>query len=177
MRVDNEEAVFNVYKAIQLPRQYEELSMISVMEIDEQLITPSVYLQDSLEKTIVLFESLEINHEVEEMKHTLNATYEYIKGFNPFFQGLRLPGKAFLMLWPLCALCAIPQIGRFEITGNVIVDALILGLFNVLAASLITAGCIALEKNTEIDKGLITVWLIGSFFLAVIIRAIIWALE
>ncbi|XP_075077572.1 uncharacterized protein LOC107809821 [Nicotiana tabacum] len=84
MRVDNEEAVFNVYKAIQLPRHYEELSMISVMEIDEQLITPNVYLQDSLEKTIVLFESLEINDEVEEMKHTLNATCEYIKGLNPF---------------------------------------------------------------------------------------------
>ncbi|XP_070009585.1 uncharacterized protein [Nicotiana sylvestris] len=74
MRVDNEEAVFNIYKAIQLPRQYEELSMISIMEIDEKLITPSVYLQDSIKKAIVLFESLEINDEVEEMKYTLNTT-------------------------------------------------------------------------------------------------------
>ncbi|XP_070020349.1 uncharacterized protein [Nicotiana sylvestris] len=39
---------------------------------------------DSLEKAIVLFESLEINDEVEEMKHNLNATCEYVKGFNPF---------------------------------------------------------------------------------------------
>ncbi|XP_070035756.1 uncharacterized protein [Nicotiana tomentosiformis] len=35
MRVDNEEAVFNVYKAIQLPRHYEELSMITVVEVDK----------------------------------------------------------------------------------------------------------------------------------------------
>ncbi|XP_070015225.1 uncharacterized protein [Nicotiana sylvestris] len=73
MRVDNEEAVFNVYKAIQLPRHYEGLSMISVMEMDEQFIAPSVYLKYSLEKAIVLFESLEINNEVEEIKHILNA--------------------------------------------------------------------------------------------------------
>ncbi|XP_070029058.1 uncharacterized protein [Nicotiana sylvestris] len=51
-----------------------ELSMISVMEMDEQLIAPSVYLKDSLEKAIVLFESLEINDEVEEMKHILNVS-------------------------------------------------------------------------------------------------------
>uniref|UniRef100_A0A1S4AT46 Uncharacterized protein n=1 Tax=Nicotiana tabacum TaxID=4097 RepID=A0A1S4AT46_TOBAC len=71
MRVDNEEAIFNVYKAIQLPDHYEELSMISVMEMDEQLITPSVYLKDSLEKAIVLFESLEINDEEEKLLRVL----------------------------------------------------------------------------------------------------------
>ncbi|XP_070029787.1 uncharacterized protein [Nicotiana sylvestris] len=84
MRVDNEEVAFNVYKAIQLPRHYEELSMISVMEMDDQLIAPSVYLKDSLEKAIVLFESLDINDEFEEMKHILNASCEYMKGLNPF---------------------------------------------------------------------------------------------
>ncbi|XP_009795688.1 uncharacterized protein [Nicotiana sylvestris] len=35
LRVDSKEAVFNVYKAIQLPRHYEELSMISVVEVDD----------------------------------------------------------------------------------------------------------------------------------------------
>ncbi|XP_070028723.1 uncharacterized protein [Nicotiana sylvestris] len=35
LRVDDEEAVFNVYRAIQLPRHYEELSMISVLKADE----------------------------------------------------------------------------------------------------------------------------------------------
>uniref|UniRef100_A0A1U7Y1I8 Uncharacterized protein LOC104242465 n=1 Tax=Nicotiana sylvestris TaxID=4096 RepID=A0A1U7Y1I8_NICSY len=84
MRGDNEEVVFNVYKTIQLPRHYEELSMISVMDMDEKIIAPTVYLKDSLEKEIVLFESLKINNEVEEMKHILNASCEYMKGLNPF---------------------------------------------------------------------------------------------
>ncbi|XP_075074414.1 uncharacterized protein LOC142162016 [Nicotiana tabacum] len=35
LRVDDEEAVFNVYRVIQLPRHYEELSMIFVVEDDE----------------------------------------------------------------------------------------------------------------------------------------------
>uniref|UniRef100_A0A1S4B870 Reverse transcriptase/retrotransposon-derived protein RNase H-like domain-containing protein n=1 Tax=Nicotiana tabacum TaxID=4097 RepID=A0A1S4B870_TOBAC len=48
--------------------------------MDEQLIDPSVYLKDSLEKEIVLFESLEINDEVEEMTHILNASCEFMKG-------------------------------------------------------------------------------------------------
>ncbi|XP_070015703.1 uncharacterized protein [Nicotiana sylvestris] len=41
-------------------------------------------IKDSLEKAIVLFESLEINDEVEEMKHILNASCEYMKGLHPF---------------------------------------------------------------------------------------------
>ncbi|XP_070002946.1 uncharacterized protein [Nicotiana sylvestris] len=52
------------------------LSMLSQIQLNIPL--------DSLEKAIVLFESLEINDEVEEMKHNLDATCEYIKGFNPF---------------------------------------------------------------------------------------------
>ncbi|XP_070021885.1 uncharacterized protein [Nicotiana sylvestris] len=58
VRVDNGEVVFNVYKAIQLPRHCEKLCMISAMEMDGQIISPSVYLKDFLEKAIVLFESL-----------------------------------------------------------------------------------------------------------------------
>ncbi|XP_075108836.1 uncharacterized protein LOC142180687 [Nicotiana tabacum] len=58
LRVDDEEAVFNVYRAIQLPRHYEELSMISVVEADEQILYPSVYLDDSLEKALMLLDSL-----------------------------------------------------------------------------------------------------------------------
>ncbi|XP_019264123.1 PREDICTED: uncharacterized protein LOC109241796 [Nicotiana attenuata] len=70
MRVDNEEAVFNVYKAIQIPH-YEELSMIYVVEVDEQLLETSVYLDDSLEKALMLFDSLEIDDEVEEIEEKL----------------------------------------------------------------------------------------------------------
>ncbi|XP_070021403.1 uncharacterized protein [Nicotiana sylvestris] len=84
MRVDNEEAVFNVYKAIQLPRNYEELSMISVVEVDEQLLDTSVYLDNSLEKALMLFDSLEIDYEVEEMMHILDASCAYMQGLNLF---------------------------------------------------------------------------------------------
>ncbi|XP_075073972.1 uncharacterized protein LOC107782338 [Nicotiana tabacum] len=43
--VDDEEAVFNVYRAIQLPRHCEELSMISVEEMMHILDTSCEYLQ------------------------------------------------------------------------------------------------------------------------------------
>ncbi|XP_070036801.1 uncharacterized protein [Nicotiana tomentosiformis] len=78
MRVDNKEAVFNVYRAIQLPRHYEELSTISVMVLDEQLIDTSVYLDDSLEKALMLFDSLEIDDDVEEMMNILDASCDYM---------------------------------------------------------------------------------------------------
>ncbi|XP_019246495.1 PREDICTED: uncharacterized protein LOC109226151, partial [Nicotiana attenuata] len=84
MRVDNKEAVFNVYKAIQLPRHYEELSMISIVEVDEQLFDTGVYLDDSLENVIMLFDSLEIDDAVEEMMHILNASCAYMRGLNLF---------------------------------------------------------------------------------------------
>ncbi|XP_070032479.1 uncharacterized protein [Nicotiana tomentosiformis] len=90
MMVDNEEAVFNVYKAIQLPRHYEELSMISVVEVDEQLMDTSVYLDDSLEKALVLFDSLEIDDEEEKLlrvlhehKRAIGWMMSDIKGISP----------------------------------------------------------------------------------------------
>ncbi|XP_070008507.1 uncharacterized protein [Nicotiana sylvestris] len=51
-----------------------------IMRVDNE----EVVFNDSFEKAIVLFESLEINDEVEEMKHILNASCEYMKGLNPF---------------------------------------------------------------------------------------------
>nr|XP_016473344.1 PREDICTED: uncharacterized protein LOC107795262 [Nicotiana tabacum] len=84
MRMDNEEVVFNSYKAIQLPCHYEEFSMISVVEVDGKLINMSVYLDDSLEKALMLFDSLEIDDKVEEMMHNLDASYTYIHRLNPF---------------------------------------------------------------------------------------------
>ncbi|XP_070028953.1 uncharacterized protein [Nicotiana sylvestris] len=84
LRVDDEEAVFNVYRAIQLPRHYEELSMISVVEADEQIHYPSVYLDDSLEKTLMLLDSLGADEEVEEMMHILDTSWAYLQGTHPF---------------------------------------------------------------------------------------------
>ncbi|OIT35392.1 hypothetical protein A4A49_61978, partial [Nicotiana attenuata] len=58
--------------------------MISVVEVDEQLLNTSVYLDDSLEKALMLFDSLEINEEVEEMMHILDASCAYMQGTHPF---------------------------------------------------------------------------------------------
>ncbi|XP_070047068.1 uncharacterized protein [Nicotiana tomentosiformis] len=86
MRVDNEEAVFNVYKTIQLPRHYEKLSMIPVVEVDEQLLDTSVYLDDSLEKALMLFDNLIIDDEVVEMMHILDASCAYMQGIHPLLE-------------------------------------------------------------------------------------------
>nr|XP_009757591.1 PREDICTED: uncharacterized protein LOC104210390 [Nicotiana sylvestris] len=84
LRVDDEEPVFNVYKAIQLPRHYEELSMISVVEADEQIQYLSVYLDNSLEKALMLLDSLGADEEVEEMMHILDTSCAYMQGIHPF---------------------------------------------------------------------------------------------
>ncbi|XP_070020569.1 uncharacterized protein [Nicotiana sylvestris] len=84
LRVDDEEAVFNVYKAIQLPRHYEKLSMIFVVEADEQIQYPSVYLDDSLEKALMLLDSPGADEEVEEMMHILDISCVYMQGIHPF---------------------------------------------------------------------------------------------
>jgi len=78
LRVDNEEAVFNVYRAIQLPRHYEDLSMIFVVKINEPAVEPSVFKQDALEKSLMLFNHLELEEEVEEMLQSFDASCEYI---------------------------------------------------------------------------------------------------
>ncbi|XP_075074576.1 uncharacterized protein LOC142162155 [Nicotiana tabacum] len=84
LRVEDEEAIFNVYKAIQLPRHYEELSMISIVEADEQIYDPSAFLDDSLEKALMLFDSLGNDEEVEEMMHILDTSCAYMQGIHPF---------------------------------------------------------------------------------------------
>nr|XP_009768167.1 PREDICTED: uncharacterized protein LOC104219225 [Nicotiana sylvestris] len=56
--VDNVKAVFNVYNAIQLPRHYKDLAMISVIEKEEEKNDVGVYLDDSLEKELMAFAAL-----------------------------------------------------------------------------------------------------------------------
>ncbi|XP_075080506.1 uncharacterized protein LOC142166005 [Nicotiana tabacum] len=84
LRVDDEEAVFNVYRAIQLPRHYEELSMIFVVEADEQIHYPNVYLDNSLEKALMFLDSLGVDEEVEEMMQILDTSCAYLQGTHPF---------------------------------------------------------------------------------------------
>ncbi|XP_070021737.1 uncharacterized protein [Nicotiana sylvestris] len=59
-------------------------------EFETVALTEECTSRDSLEKAIVLFESLDINDEVEEMKHILNASCEYMKGSHPF-EPLNMP--------------------------------------------------------------------------------------
>lgn len=57
MRVKNEETVFNVYQVIQLPRHYEDVAMIFVLEVDEPILGPSEFKDDVLEETLMFFQS------------------------------------------------------------------------------------------------------------------------
>nr|XP_009772678.1 PREDICTED: uncharacterized protein LOC104223022 [Nicotiana sylvestris] len=86
LRVDNEEAVFNVYRDIQLPRHYEDLSMISVVEINKPVVDPSAFIDDALEKALMLFNHLELEEEEEKLlrvlrehKHAIGWTMSDIK--------------------------------------------------------------------------------------------------
>nr|XP_009774766.1 PREDICTED: uncharacterized protein LOC104224764 [Nicotiana sylvestris] len=92
LRVDDKEAVFNVYRAIQLTRHYEQLSVISVVEANEQIHYPSVYLDDSLEKALMLLDSLGVDEEEEKLlrvlrehKRALGWTMSDIKGISIAF--------------------------------------------------------------------------------------------
>ncbi|XP_070046948.1 uncharacterized protein [Nicotiana tomentosiformis] len=58
--------------------------IIKMREVDEQLIDTSVYIDDSLEKALMLFDILEIDDEVEGMMHILDASCAYMQGLNPF---------------------------------------------------------------------------------------------
>lgn len=53
MRVDNVEAFFNMYKAIQLSSDYEDLAIKSMVEKDEERSVMGVYLDDTLEKSLM----------------------------------------------------------------------------------------------------------------------------
>lgn len=92
MRLDNKETVFNVYKAIHFPHHYEDLHMISIVEVDESVLGSIVCLENSIDKLLMLFDNIEFDVEVEELMHIQNASYEYIK-YEPQFEPLdRLSG-------------------------------------------------------------------------------------
>ncbi|XP_019241795.1 PREDICTED: uncharacterized protein LOC109221806 [Nicotiana attenuata] len=71
-------------KQSNFPCHYEELSMISVVEADEQILDTSVYQDDSLEKALMLFNSMGNDEEVEEMMHILDTSCAYMQGIHPF---------------------------------------------------------------------------------------------
>ena len=58
--------------------------MISVVEADEQIHYPNVYLDDSLEKALILLDSLGVDEEVEEIMQILDTSCAYLQGAHPF---------------------------------------------------------------------------------------------
>nr|XP_009626184.1 uncharacterized protein LOC104116921 [Nicotiana tomentosiformis] len=112
LRVDNEEAVFNVYRAIQLLRHYEDLAMISVVKINEPAVEPSVFKEDALEKTLMLFNYLELEQEVVEMFQILGASCEYIRErsqFEPLDRPIGLPPRPSVEEAPKLELKPLPS--------------------------------------------------------------------
>nr|XP_016477412.1 PREDICTED: uncharacterized protein LOC107798892 [Nicotiana tabacum] len=111
LRVENKEAVFNVYRAIQLPRHYEDLAMISLVKINEPAIEPSAFKEDALENALMLFNHLELEEEVEEMLQILDASCEYIRErsvFEPLDRPSGLPPRPLVGEAPKLELNPLP---------------------------------------------------------------------
>nr|XP_009589401.1 uncharacterized protein LOC104086774 [Nicotiana tomentosiformis] len=121
LRVDNEEAVFNVYRAIQLPHHYEDLAMISVVEINELAVEPRAFKEDALEKALMLFNHLELEEEVEEMLYILDASCEYIRErtqFEPLDRPIGPPPKPSVEEAPKLELKPLPSHLHYSYLGN-----------------------------------------------------------
>ncbi|XP_070041522.1 uncharacterized protein [Nicotiana tomentosiformis] len=119
--VDNEEAVFNVYRAIQLPRHYEDLAMISVVEINELAVEPSAFKEDALEKAFMLFNHLELEEEIEKMLQILDASCEYIRErtqFEPLDRPICPPPKPSVEEAPKLELKPLPSHLHYAYLGN-----------------------------------------------------------
>ncbi|XP_075088297.1 uncharacterized protein LOC142170315 [Nicotiana tabacum] len=64
----------------------------AIIKADEKIQSPSVYLDDSLEKALMLLDSLGDYEEVEEMMHILDTSCVYMQGIHPFEPLNRLEG-------------------------------------------------------------------------------------
>nr|XP_016446470.1 PREDICTED: uncharacterized protein LOC107771578 [Nicotiana tabacum] len=121
MRVDNEEAVFNIYRAIQLPLDYEDLAMIYVVEINEPAIEPSAFKEDAPDKALILFNFLELDEEVEEMLQILDASCEYIRErsqFEPLNRPIGPPPKPSVEEAPKLELKPLPSNIHYAYLGS-----------------------------------------------------------
>nr|XP_009618043.1 uncharacterized protein LOC104110286 [Nicotiana tomentosiformis] len=121
LRVDNEEAVFNVYRAIQLSRHFDDLAMISVVKINEPAVEPSAFKDDALEKTLMLFNHLELEEEVEEMLQILDASCEHIRErsqFEPLDRVIGLPSGPTVEEAPKLELKHLPSHLHYAYLGS-----------------------------------------------------------
>ena len=84
MRVDDRVEVFNVYKALRLPAHYEELSMISVVEIAATSLVPYMSPIDPLERALIGNEEDNEDKMMGEIDQVLNTSCNYVHGFGKF---------------------------------------------------------------------------------------------
>ncbi|XP_075098869.1 uncharacterized protein LOC107798884 [Nicotiana tabacum] len=121
LRVDNEEGVFNVYRAIPLPLHYEDLAIISMMKINEPAVETSGFKEDALEKALMLFNHLELEEEVEEMLQILDAFCEYIRErsqFEPLDRTIGLPPRPSVEEAPKLELKPLPSHLHYVYLGS-----------------------------------------------------------
>ncbi|XP_060177976.1 uncharacterized protein LOC132607913 [Lycium barbarum] len=86
MKVDGQEATFDVFKATELPTHYEELKMITIMEPELTSAGLDYFLssKDTLERALVYNKELEGDAEVEECLFILDTSCPYVQGNKPF---------------------------------------------------------------------------------------------
>ncbi|XP_019244578.1 PREDICTED: uncharacterized protein LOC109224454 [Nicotiana attenuata] len=121
LMVDNKEAVFNVYRSIQLPRHYKDLAMILGVEINELALEPRAFNKDALEKALMFFNHLELEEEVEEMLHILDASCEYLREstqFEPLDRPICPPPKPSIEEAPKLELKSLPSHIHYAYLGN-----------------------------------------------------------
>ncbi|XP_075104897.1 uncharacterized protein LOC142178979 [Nicotiana tabacum] len=121
LRVDNEEVVFNVYRAIQFSRHYEDLAIISMMKINEPAVETISFKEDALEKALMLFNHLELEEEVEEMLQILDASCEYIRErsqFEPLDKPIGLPPRPSVEEAPKLELKPLPSHLHYVYLGS-----------------------------------------------------------
>ena len=101
----------------------------------------------------------------------------FIQGFTPFVTGVRIPLKAFLIIWPVCTVPLVPLVARrLEISGNVVIDSLLVGGALALFSAIMGTGWHRLLDGGECS-GPLQAWLFLALFMGVFIRALIWALQ
>ncbi|XP_019236126.1 PREDICTED: uncharacterized protein LOC109216433 [Nicotiana attenuata] len=84
MRVGDRVEVFNVYRALQLPAYYEELSMISVVEGDATSLVPYMSPADLVERVLIGDVENGEDDRMGEIEQVLDMSCSYVHGIRKF---------------------------------------------------------------------------------------------
>lgn len=100
----------------------------------------------------------------------------FFKGL-PFVFRFHIPLKGILALIPLCSAPLVPFVGyNVEITGNAILDSLLVGILLALFITVMGTGY-AVVLNQGCYLVVCKLAVIIGLFLGILIRAVLWALE